>query len=108
MAFGAVIFDFNGTLSDDEPILYQVYAEMFAEHGRPLSERQYYAELAGRSEEDILFRWLERSDPELVADRIARYRARVADGATVYPDVREAVRYAAARTPVGIVSGAAL
>ena len=31
MAFGAVIFDFNGTLSDDEPILYQVYAELFAE-----------------------------------------------------------------------------
>jgi beta-phosphoglucomutase-like phosphatase (HAD superfamily) len=42
MAFGAVIFDFNGTLSDDEPILYRVYAEMFAEHGRPLSEREYY------------------------------------------------------------------
>ena len=31
MAFGAVIFDFNGTLSDDEPILYEVYAELFPE-----------------------------------------------------------------------------
>jgi beta-phosphoglucomutase len=63
MAFGAVIFDFNGTLSDDEPILYRVYAEMFAEHGRPLSERDYYDELAGRSEEEILCRWLGRADP---------------------------------------------
>jgi HAD superfamily hydrolase (TIGR01509 family) len=108
MAFGAVTFDFNGTLSDDEPILYGVYAEMFAEHGRPLSEREYYDELAGHSEEEILRRWLGRADPELVADRIARYRARVSDGATVYPDVREAVLHAAARVPVGIVSGAAL
>jgi beta-phosphoglucomutase len=108
MAFGAVTFDFNGTLSDDEPILYRVYAEMFAEHGRPLSEREYYDELAGHSEEEILRRWLGRADPELVADRIARYRARVSDGGTVYPDVREAVLHAAARVPVGIVSGAAL
>jgi HAD superfamily hydrolase (TIGR01509 family) len=106
--FGAVIFDFNGTLSDDEPILYAVYAEMFAEHGRPLAEREYYDQLAGHSEEEILSRWLGRADPELVADRIARYRARCADGATVYRDVREAVRYAAERAKVAVVSGAAL
>jgi beta-phosphoglucomutase len=104
----AVVFDFNGTLSDDEPILYAVYAEMFAEQGRPLSEREYYDELAGHSEEEILERWLGRSTPELVADRIARYRARASDGATVYPEVREAVCYAAERVPVAIVSGAAL
>jgi HAD superfamily hydrolase (TIGR01509 family) len=105
--FGAVIFDFNGTLSDDEPVLYEVYAEMFAEHGRPLSEREYYDQLAGHSEEEILRRWLGRDDQELVADRIARYRARCADGATVYEDVRAAVRYAAERAKVAIVSGAA-
>ena len=104
----AVVFDFNGTLSDDEPILYAVYAELFAEQGRPLTEREYYDELAGHSEEEILERWLGRSTPELVADRIARYRARASDGATVYPEVREAVRYAAERVPVAIVSGAAL
>jgi len=104
----AVVFDFNGTLSDDEPILYTVYAELFAEQGRPLSEREYYDELAGHSEEEILERWLGRSTPELVADRIARYRARSGDGSTVYPEVREAVRYAAQRVPVAIVSGAAL
>jgi beta-phosphoglucomutase len=108
MAPGAVIFDFNGTLSDDEPVLYAVYAELFAEHGRPLSERDYYDQLAGHSEEEILSRWLGRDDPELVADRIARYRARCADGATIYPDVRAAVRYAAERAKVAVVSGAAL
>src|SRR5882672_486545 len=34
----AVAFDFNGTLSDDEPVMYAIYERLFAEHGRPLSE----------------------------------------------------------------------
>jgi beta-phosphoglucomutase len=110
MAPRAVIFDFNGTLSDDEPILYRIYAEMFAAQGRPLTGQEYVDELAGHSEEWIIERWLGRDRPdleELVAERIARYRAAVDDGSTVYPEVREAVRYAAERVPVAIVSGAA-
>jgi HAD superfamily hydrolase (TIGR01509 family) len=39
--------------------------------------------------------------------RVALYRAAAADGATVTPEMREAVRYAATRVPVAIVSGAA-
>ena len=110
MAPRAAIFDFNGTLSDDEPILYRIYAEMFEAYGRPLTGQEYVDELAGHSEEEIIGRWLGRDRPdfeELMADRIARYRDAVSDGATVYPEVREAVRYAAARGPVAIVSGAA-
>jgi beta-phosphoglucomutase-like phosphatase (HAD superfamily) len=30
----AVVFDFNGTLSNDEPLLARVYREQFAELGR--------------------------------------------------------------------------
>ena len=105
---GAVVFDFNGTLSDDEPILLRIYQELFAEHGRPLAEAEYYAELAGHSEEEIIGRWLGEVTPELVAERIARYRALVADGRTVYPEVRDAVRHAASRLPVAICSGASL
>ena len=41
----AVAFDFNGTLSDDEPILLSVYQEMFAAHGRPLTPADYYGTL---------------------------------------------------------------
>ena len=33
----AVVFDFNGTLSDDEPVLARVYQELFAELGRPIT-----------------------------------------------------------------------
>jgi HAD superfamily hydrolase (TIGR01509 family) len=102
----AVVFDFNGTLSDDEPILCSIYGELFAELGRPMSERDYYEKLAGHTEEEIFRRWTGRDDPELIADRIERYRARVFDGSTVDAEVRASVRYAAARGPVGIVSSA--
>jgi len=108
MLVRAVVFDFNGTLSDDEPILLAIYQELFAEHGRPLTEHEYYAELSGLSEEEIIGRWLGRVDDGLIADRIARYRAKVSGGDTVYPEVRDAVRYAARRVPVAICSGAFL
>jgi beta-phosphoglucomutase-like phosphatase (HAD superfamily) len=110
MTPGAVVFDFNGTLSDDEPILYRIFAGLFAEHGRPLTEQEYYDELAGYSDEEIVYRWLGRDHPavdEVVAQRVARYRTAVADGSTIYPEVRDAVRYAAELVPCAICSGAA-
>jgi beta-phosphoglucomutase len=106
----AVIFDFNGTISDDEPIMYRVFSGLFAEHGRPLSHRAYIDHLAGLSDEAIVRGWLgERPDMDrLVAERIRRYRQAVSNGSSVNPAVREAVHYAARRVPVAIVSGAAL
>jgi beta-phosphoglucomutase len=102
------MFDFNGTLSRDEPVLCEIYRELFAEHGRPLSAQQYYDELAGRSEEEIVGRWLGFDYPpttEVIADRIARYIAGI-DGSTIAEEARAAVRYAAERVPVAVVSGA--
>ena len=90
MACRAVIFDFNGTLSDDEPILYGIYAALFAEHGRPLSEADYYRELAGLSDPEIVHRWLGRRDDaeQVVHQRVNRYREAVADGSTIHAPVR--------------------
>jgi beta-phosphoglucomutase len=106
----AVIFDFNGTLSHDEPILCEIFCELFAHHGRPLSAQEYFDELAGLSDPEIVRAWLGRDHPsvdEVVQQRIARYRERVADASSVPKAVREAVRYAGDRVPVAIVSGAA-
>jgi len=105
----AVAFDFNGTLSDDEPILLSVYQEMFAEHERPLSAAEYFETLAGRSEEAIIASWLGADGDVLAAlveERIDRYLARSGAGETVSAPIRDAVAYAAARVPVAVVSGA--
>jgi beta-phosphoglucomutase len=106
----AVIFDFNGTLSHDEPILLAIFQELFAEFGRPLSAEEYFDELAGRSDPEIVRTWLGADHPavgEVIERRIERYRELAADGSTVPEEVREAVRYAAERVPVAVVSGAA-
>src|SRR5918999_4617783 len=110
MGARAVVFDFNGTLSQDEPILCEIFMELFAEQGRPLSAQEYFDELAGLSDPEIVRTWLGPDHPavdEVIAERIRLYREAVADGSTVPEEVREAVRYAAARVHVGIVSGAA-
>jgi beta-phosphoglucomutase len=106
----ALVFDFNGTLSDDEPILYGIFRELFAEHGRPLSEQEYYDRLAGLSDAEIVRTWLGEGHPaidEVIEERSARYRALVADGRSIEPEARTAVHYAAERVPVALVSGAA-
>ena len=105
----ALMFDFNGTLSHDEPVLCAIYQRLFAQHGRPLTEEQYYSQLAGLAEEAIIGGWLGVDGPllaSLVDERIESYTTEAADGSTVAEPVREAVRYAAARVTVAIVSGA--
>jgi beta-phosphoglucomutase len=110
LAIRAVTFDFNGTLSHDEPILLAIFQELFAEYGRPLSAEEYFAELAGLSDPEIVRTWLGADHPavdEVIERRIERYRELTADGSTVPQQVRAAVRFAAERVPVAVVSGAA-
>jgi len=106
----AVVFDFNGTLSDDEPVLCEIFMHLFAEHGRPMSAQEYFDRLAGLSDPEIVRTWLGNDHPDVQAvvdERVRRYRTAVADGSTVHEHVREAVRYATDRVPLAICSGAA-
>ena len=103
----ALLFDFNGTLSDDEHIQCEIYREIFAEAGKPLAKAVYFERLAGLSDLEIVQAWLGEDRPELVAERVSRYQARAADGSTVGPGVRAALRYAATRAQLAVVSGAA-
>jgi beta-phosphoglucomutase len=106
----AVVFDFNGTLSDDEPVLCEIFMHLFAEHGKPMSAQEYFDRLAGLSDPEIVRSWLGPDNPDVdavIAERVARYTAAVADGSSVHDHVREAVRYAADRVPLAICSGAA-
>lgn len=101
-----VLFDFNGTLSYDEPIWFEVYRELYGERGRPITREEYFEQLAGLSDEEGVQKWLGTSDPELVREAIARFLAAAGDGSTVPPASREAVAAAAAFVPVGIVTTA--
>jgi HAD superfamily hydrolase (TIGR01509 family) len=106
----AIVFDFNGTLSKDEPVLCEIFMELFAEHGKPMSAQEYFDELAGLSDPEIVRTWLGRDHPdveEVIEERARRYRAVVADGSSVPRELREAVHYAGERVPLAIVSGAA-
>jgi len=106
----AVVFDFNGTLSDDEPVLCEIFMHLFAEHGKPMSAQEYFDRLAGLSDPEIVRTWLGNEHPDVEAvidERVQRYRAAVADGSTVHGHVREAIRFAAERVPLAICSGAA-
>ena len=106
----AMVFDFNGTLSDDEPLLCEIFVRLFAEHGKPMSAQEYFDRLAGLSDPEIVRAWLGDDHPDVeavLAERTDLYREAVADGSTVHEHVREAVRYATDRVPLAICSGAA-
>ena len=101
----ALLLDFNGTISDDEPLLCRIFIELFSKE-RPLSEREYYERLAGLADREIVRVWLGRDDPALVERKIERY-GELADGTTVTQESRDAVEYAAGRAAVAVVSGSA-
>lgn len=112
-----VIFDFNGTLSDDEPILQEIFSELFAEHlGRELSAAEYYDRLAGHSDREIVEIVLAEQAPgdpklaeELLRLRRERYQQKVARRSPIGAGVVELVqRLAGDGVPMAIVTGAQL
>src|SRR3954467_5621871 len=57
----AVVFDFNGTLSDDEHILFDIFSDLFRAHlGCVSSAEDYRDELLGRSDREIIERAVAR------------------------------------------------
>ncbi len=104
----AVLFDLNGTLSDDEGVFYEIFAELFAEIGKPITRDEYFGRLVGLSDEEVVDAWLGPAHPDanrILAARIDRFRELAQSGATIGEPARAAVRAAAALVPVGIVSG---
>ena len=101
----ALLLDFNGTISDDEPLLCRIFMEIFADE-KPLSEEEYYDRLAGLADREVVHEWLGRDEPGLVDRKIERY-IELADGSTVTPEARAAVAYAVEHASVAVVSGSA-
>ncbi len=110
----AVIFDFNGTLSNDEPLILRIYTEMFRERlGWDLTPEDYYGRLAGRSDREIIDAVMadvggdERLAAQLLAERRTRYGEMVERQSPVLgPTARAVADLASAGVPLGIVTGA--
>ena len=110
-----VIFDFNGTLSDDEPILLEVFTEIFAERlGYDLDAVDYDERLRGLTDREIVETVVHQSGAgrgavveELLALRAERYIAKVAEESPVRPGTVALVqRLAQAGVPMAVVTGA--
>jgi beta-phosphoglucomutase len=111
---GAVIFDFNGTISDDEQLLAELFHRIFAEVGIDVPPSLYFDEFVGYSDAEICQRLLGRFGraddgltERLVARRTELYLEAQRERPTVRPQAAELVRQVAARVPVAIASGAA-
>ncbi len=111
----AVIFDFNGTVSRDEPLLAELFERMFGEVGIAVPASLYFEEFAGYSDPEIVDRVLARfgrnGDPQLARRLVHRrtelYLEAVAEQSPVPEEAAELVRRVAERMPVAIASGAA-
>ncbi|WP_445168982.1 HAD family hydrolase [Mycolicibacterium sp. Dal123E01] len=110
----AVIFDFNGTLSDDEPILFRIFSELFDEHlNWAMTQQDYGRHLLGHSDREIVEKALEITGAHghdvdgLLALRKRRYRELVADDNPIRSDTVRLVQVLAKHeVPLAIVTGA--
>ena len=99
----ALFVDFNGTLSDDEPLLARIYAEMID----GLTVEGYFARYLGWTDEAIFRDAFGRDDVDaLIAERVDRYCTETAGGQTIHDSARDAMAWAAARVPVVVVTSA--
>jgi beta-phosphoglucomutase len=114
----AVIFDFNGTLANDEPVLQQVFSEIFMAYlGWRMPAEEYYARFAGLSDREIVqlavkerAGSLEANGPlvdRLLALRRERYLQLVEDTSPILPGTEALVAaLAEAGHGLAIVTGA--
>jgi beta-phosphoglucomutase len=110
-----VVFDFNGTLSNDEPLLLRLYTDLFRRRlAWTLTPGDYFRRFAGRSDREIVATVVGEHGSgdaalvdELLAERLARYRELVEERSPVEPATTAMVRLLQAHgVPMAIVTGA--
>jgi beta-phosphoglucomutase len=111
----AVIFDFNGTLSDDEHILFEIFGDLFRIHlGWDMTPEDYREELLGRSDREIIEHAVARHGrgtgeevTELLRLRRGVYKQRVAETSPIADATAGLVTLLADNgIPIAIVTGA--
>ena len=114
MSIGAVIFDFNGVLVDDESIHLALFTEVLAQEGVSLSERDYHERYLGFDDRKCFESVLRDSQKtahadhldHLIAQKAQRYVEVASRGLRFFPAAAETLQTMAANWPVAICSGA--
>ncbi len=110
----ALIFDFNGVITDDEPLHLEAFQRVLAEIGVPLFAEEYYREFLGMDDRGCFRAVLERrgkpTDDGLIGRLIQRksevYTELIRHRLALFPEVDRFIRQAAERYPLAIASGA--
>jgi beta-phosphoglucomutase len=109
----AVVFDFDGVLSDSEPLHLRAYQQVLADRGANLSAGEYYGRYLGFDDENV-FRvfaadqgWSisEEQIAELIVQKSQALEAMIARGEVLFPGAARCVARMAATFPLGIASG---
>lgn len=114
IGIGAVIFDFNGVLVDDEAIHFSLFRELLAQEGVVITERDYHERYLGYDDRgcfeaalaDAGLRLERKRIDQLIAQKARRYVEVAGQGLRFFPEAGETLGAVAARWPVGICSGA--
>ena len=108
----ALLFDYNGVITDDEEQHRASFAELLAEVGIPLSRDQYYAEYLGCDDRtafvDVFRRAGQPLDAPTLEALVARksqvYTRLIGAAPVLVPGVAAFVRAASGRFRLGLVS----
>jgi beta-phosphoglucomutase len=107
---GAVIFDFNGVLVDDESVHFALFREILAQEKVVITERDYHERYLGyddrRCFETALVDAGETADrkrlDQLIARKAQRYVEVAEQGLRYFPAAAQTLSTTADRWPVGI------
>ena len=111
---GAVIFDFNGVLVDDESVHFALFQEVLAQEGVAITERDYHERYLGYDDRKCFETALgdagqscgrQRLD-RLIARKARRYVEVAEQGLRFFPAAAKTLGVTATRWPVAICSGA--
>ncbi len=111
----SVLFDFNGVILDDETVHRDLFTQVLAPHGVPLTPEDYETLYLGMDDRGCLSTAWEaakkRAIPEstlreLIEAKSRLYEKRMTEGLPLYEGASSLIRELARRVPLGIVSGA--
>jgi beta-phosphoglucomutase len=114
IGIGAVIFDFNGVLVDDENVHFALFQEVLSQEGVAITERDYHERYLGYDDRKCFETALgdagQSSDRQrldrLIARKARRYVEVAEHGLRFFPAAAETLGTVASRWPVAICSGA--